>query len=168
MCASMPDDTYHSLLDTLDETGKSIFNEIHETISTRYPEYKPVDVKPTDPSKRDWTLAYRKKPKVGKAVCVLQSIDGKLVLRISFLTAMVREVLYRKNEFSKKIKNTVLRQTVCVVNRSCRCYGGKTPCPYRQYFWVDGRQIMACPYPWITFNDLSVDDVADIRLLIDM
>jgi len=154
--------------DSLDETGRNVSLVIHEHIVKICPEYLPAVSVPEKKTSPDMLLEYRKKTKTGKAVCTLQSIDGKLNVRVCFLTSMVYDVLLHQNEFSAKFKNTVLAHTICCVDKGCRCYGGNTPCVFRQNFWINHRLIKACPYPWIYFDALTESDADDIRLLLDL
>ncbi|MDD4690329.1 MAG: hypothetical protein PHE51_11375 [Eubacteriales bacterium] len=106
---------------------------------------------------------------MGKAICEVRSIESRLQLRFSFLPTAIKEFLLRKNIFSSEFTNIVLKQSICVVDVACRCYGGsKTACSWRQYFWVRNRLIMACPYPWVYFKDLNADNLKDIKLLLDL
>ena len=161
---------YNSIdfLNTLDETGRDVFHIIHGHIADIYPEYKPFDIRPTNKSGAQWLLAYRKRPKTGKAICNLESMDGKLSVRFSCLSSMAHALLLRQNEFSAGMRKHILQQTICCVDRRCRSYGGNTPCPWRQHYWINRCLVGACPYPWIYFDSLTQDDAGDIRLLIDM
>jgi predicted transcriptional regulator YdeE len=159
---------YNDFLNILNKTGQSILPIINDYISTHYPAYRPFDIKPENKSMKEWKMNYRKKPKVGKAICSVFSIETRLSFRFSLLSSMVHEILLRQNEFSEKIRNNTLKQLICTVNKSCRSYGGNNICPFRQYFWINKRLIMACPYPWVTFNDLEEKDITDVFLFMDI
>ena len=162
------DNAYTDFCDTLDETERGVFHVIHEHLKIHCPAYEPLVTGPAKTSPSGWTLNYRKNSKTGKAVCTLQSLNGKLSVRVCFLSEMSRSVLQRQEEFSMKFKNCVLRQMVCCAEKGCRAYGGNSPCPYRQNFWVNHRLIKTCPYPWILFDELTESDAADITRLLDM
>jgi len=162
------DYAYADFLDTLDDTGRGVLRVIHEHITGSDPAYRPCDVRPTNKAGTAWLLRYRKGAKTGKAVCALESQSGRLTVRFSCLTSMAQELLLRQNEFSAGLRKHILQQTICCVDRACRCYGGNTPCAWRQYFWINHRWVFACPYPWLAFDWLTQDDADGIRLLIDM
>ena len=159
---------YGDFLNTLDKTGQIILTAINEHIAVHYPEYKPFDIKPLDKSEDEWRIHYRRKPKTGKAMCSVYSRKGKLSIQICLMSSMTHEFLIRQHEFSDKIKNNILRQAICAVNKSCRSYGGNNICPWHQYFWVNNRLIITCPYPWVSFENCDEDDMAEIKRLIDM
>lgn len=164
----MKEYSYYDFHSTLDETAQAFLGMLHAHIGSRYSEYKPSDIKPTDKSEKEWVMYYRKKPRVGKAICSVYSMEGKLSVRFSFLSSMTHAFLVKQNEFSDRTRRNVLKQAVCVVHKSCRCYGGIAMCQYRQHYWVNNRLIKTCPYPWIYFYDLDENDIADINLLIDL
>jgi len=164
----MQEYTYTDFTNTLDDMGKRVCDVIYNHITTHYPQYKPFDSRPTNKTGAQWLLAYRKRPKTGKAICGVDSADGKLTIRVPFLTSMGYEVLLRQNEFSPKAKSHILRQVICCVAKACRCYGENTPCPWRQRFWVNQHLVKGCPYPWIYFDWWTQQDAADICLLIDL
>lgn len=164
----MPEYTYNDFLNTLDEKGALILNEFNKHIKSYCPEYKPVDIKPTDKTNKTWRLHYRKKPKVGKAIFSAYSEGNKLSVRFCLLSSMTYEFLLRQNEFSAKFKTSALKQMLCCVSNSCRNYGGNTICAYRQYYWINNRLMMACPYPWVSIDDFDENAATDIALFIDI
>ncbi|GHU38329.1 hypothetical protein FACS1894105_12090 [Clostridia bacterium] len=158
-------ETYSNFISSLDGDGQAVAEGIDTFISENYPEYKPVDIRKNSKS-GEWTVNYRKKPKVGKAICTLESLDGKLRIRFCFLSSAVHEFLLKQGEFSNNIRKQVLKQVICSVKSSCHSYGGNTPCPYQQYFLVNHRLIIACPYPWVYLDSLTAENADDIRLLV--
>ena len=160
--------TYLDFNNTLNEIGKIILNKLNEYICSNYSKYKPFDIKNIDKSKNEWVIHYRKKPKIGKAICSFYSTEGKLSIRFSFLSSMTHEYLLRQNEFSENFNKNVLKQLFCAVNKNCRCYGGNNVCPYRQYYWINNRLIMTCHYPWVIFNDIDENDISNVKQLIDL
>ncbi|MCL2488286.1 MAG: hypothetical protein FWE80_06340, partial [Oscillospiraceae bacterium] len=116
----MRDYTYDDFFNTLDKTAQAILTAINEHIAFHYSEYKPFDIKPLDKSEKEWKIHYRKKPKIGKALCSVYAKDGKLSVRVCLLSSMTHEFLLRQHEFSEKIRNTILKQVVCVVHKACR------------------------------------------------
>ena len=164
----MKEYSYSDFINTLDKLGQIALTAINEHIYAHYPIYIPLDIKPTDKLGNEWKMDYRKKPKVGKAICSVYSNEGILSVRFCFLTSMTHEFLLRQNEFSNRFQKNALKQIICVVNNSCRNYGGNSICQYRQYFWVNNRLIMACPYPWIHYTDCGENDIFDMNLLVDM
>lgn len=160
--------TYGDFYAGLNQCGKEVLHEIHGHITTNYPDYQPVDIKPKNNQNREWSLTYRKKPKCGKGLCSLQSTDGEVSLRFPCLTSLVSDFLQGNHNLSKKTAVEVRKQMVCSVALSCRSYGGNTVCPYRQYFWVDRHLIRVCPYPWIQFDHPAVEQLSDIKAFIDL
>ena len=160
--------SYNDFFNTLDKTGQFVLAAINGHIDSNYPQYKPFDIKPMDKSENKWQIYYRKKPKIGKAICNVYSFESKLSVRFSLLSSMTHEFLLKQSKFSDKIKNTALRQIICVANKSCRNYGGNDICAWRQFYWVNNRLMAACPYPWLHFEDCSEADIADIKQFIDM
>jgi hypothetical protein len=152
----------------LDENSRVVLTETEDYVAQHYPEYRPFDYKPVDKTKTEWSFAYRKRPKTGKALCAAYASGGKLALRFSMLSSMVHEFLLRQDEFTRKTQKTALGQMVCAVNHNCRSYGGNTPCEFRQHYWINHRIIRACPYPWVRFDDVGTDDLPDIKRVIDM
>lgn len=164
----MKEYTYNDFFNTLDKTAQIILTAINEHITLHYSEYKAFDIKPLEKSEKEWRIHYRRKPKVGKAICSIYSRESKLTVQVCLLSSMTHEFLLRQHEFSDKIKSNVLRQAICVVNKSCRNYGGNNICQYRQYFWANNHLITTCPYPWISFDNCNENDIADIKLFIDI
>jgi hypothetical protein len=76
--------TYDDFLATLDEADKHFLNAINEYISYYYPDYKSYDIRPKNKLNKEWIINYRKKPKVGKPLCNVYSIDGKLSIQFVF------------------------------------------------------------------------------------
>lgn len=163
--------TYDDFLATLEEADKHFLNAINEYISCYYPDYKSYDIRPKNKLNKEWTINYRKKPKVGKPICNVYSIDRKLSIQFVFLTSKMHEVLLRQEEFSGKMRHNILKQSLCVANLSCRTYGnqiGANGCAWRQYFWIKHRLIMTCPYPYIHISDIIDGDLSDLQKLIDL
>lgn len=166
----MQEYTLADFLATLDETGRSVAEAIHNHIDSHYPEYKPFDIRPNNKTLNEWTLNFRKKPKVGKALCTLYSNDSKLSMRVVFLGFMDLELLLRQNEFNEKIRRFMLLD-IC---KKCK---SKCDYEYRKYFYVHGRLIASSrPYcaskeyttEYAEINDISKDDINDILHLIDL
>lgn len=164
----MKEHSFTDFLNTLDEKGIFVLNALNNHIKSNYPEYKPFDIKSTDKTNREWRLHYRKKPKTGKAICSIYSVENRLCVRFCLLPFMVYEFLLKQNEFSIKFKTNVLKQMLCSVANTCRSYGGNTVCQVRQYYWINNRLIMACPYPWVSIDDYDENAIADIILFIDI
>ena len=164
----MQEYSYNDFYNTLDETGQFVLTAINEHISSNYPQYKPFDIKPMNKAKKEWRIHYRKKPKVGKAICSVYSCESKLRIRFAYLSSMTHEFLLRQIQFSDKTKISALKHIVCTVNKSCRNYGGNNICAWRQFYWVNNRIIMSCHYPWVSLDDCNENDIADIKQLIDM
>lgn len=142
--------TFDDFLNTLDDTGRSVALAVSGYIFGNYSEYKPFDIRPMSKTLSEWALNFRKKPKVGKAFCSFYSKDGKLYVQIIPLGFMEHELLLRQNEFSKKIRRSILT-TFC---RKCR-----DDCDYqfRQYYYLNGL-LHATAIPWCKSNGLSADD----------
>ena len=155
--------------DSLNEPERGVFDIINGYIAESCPEYRPFVKRAAKKNDADWTLHYRKKDaKTGKALCTLYSENGKLNVRVCFLSCMNREFLARQDEFSADFKNRVLRNMICCADKSCRSYGGNKPCPWRQNYWVKQRLVKTCPYPWVSLSELTENDAADIVRLLDM
>jgi hypothetical protein len=162
------DCTYADFYDSLDQSERDVFLIINEYIEKHYPEYKAFCTGRPKKLPTEFILDYRKKPKVGKAICTLISEDGKLTMRVCFLSEMAYDVLLHQSEFSPKFRSNILAHTVCGVDKGCRSYGGHTPCPFRQNYFINRRVIKACPYPWVYLRDLDASDSDDIARLLDM
>jgi effector-binding domain-containing protein len=160
--------SYDDFFATLNKTGQIVLEAINEHIKSHYSAYKPLDIKPMNKEEKEWRIHYRKKPKVGKAICSLYSSENRLTVCFCLLSSMTHEFLLRQNEFSDKIRNNALKQIVCIVNKSCRNYGGNNICAWPQYYWINNRLIRTCHYPWLHFDDFNENDIADIKLLIDI
>ncbi len=151
---------FDSFLATLCDNDRMIAQAIDEHIRQCCPEYKPFDIKPKSKQGNEWVANYRKKPKVGKPICNFFSIDNKLKLQLVFLTSIVHEFLLRQNEFGEKVRSVVLRSFICK-----GCNGSK--CVWKQYFYIN-KVVMTCPYPYILIEDMTEEDLHDLKLLIDM
>jgi hypothetical protein len=164
----MKEYTYNDFFNTLDKTGQNILSGINEHIAFHYSAYRPFDIKPLDKPEKEWRIHYRKKPKTGKAICSVYSRESNLSVQVCLLSSMTHEFLLRQNEFSGKTRNNVLKQLICMVNKSCRSYGGNNICPWGQSYWVNKRMIRTCHYPWIYFENCDENDIADIKLFMDI
>jgi hypothetical protein len=160
--------TYDDFFDTLGKSGQVVLPAINEHITSHYSKYKPFDIKPMNKSENEWRIHYRKKPKVGKALCSVYSTEGKLSVQVCLLSSMTHAFLIRQHEFSDKARNNILRQAICAVNKSCRNYGGNNICPWPAFYWINNRLIRTCHYPWIRFDNCEEDDIADIKLFLDI
>jgi hypothetical protein len=157
-------ETFDDFFNALDVDGQAVFTIIAQFIEGNYPDYKPVDIRNNQSG--EWTMNYRKKPKVGKSICTLESLDGKLRVRFCFLSSMSHEFLLRQSEFSNNARKLILKQVLCSVGVSCHNNGGNTPCIWQQHFWINHHLTTACPYPWVYFDSVTSEDTDDILLLI--
>jgi hypothetical protein len=166
----MQEYTYSDFLNTLDDTGRYVVEAVHDHIAGRYPEYKPFDIRPNNKALNEWTLNFRKKPKVGKALCSLYSSDGRLSMRVVFLGFMKNEALLRQDEFG----NAVRRYITSDLCERCRAV---CDYEYRQYYCAKG-QLIASSKPgcakqeysteYAEIDNISKDDIGDILHLIDL
>ncbi len=124
--------------------------------------YKPVDIKLNNLSRGDWSFNYRKQPKVGKAFCGILIKDGKLTLRIVYLTEAVKAVINSRYSFGEKVRNAMLK--------TCKCkHCGGNGCGLRQVLDLgeDG-SYESCVYPWSYIHDVLPDDIDDIQVLLEI
>ena len=102
---------YNSIdfLNTLDETRRDVFHIVHGYIADKYPEYKPFDIRPTNKSGAQWLLAYRKRPKTGKAICEWITDEKKSIreIRLGGQTSAVYFVRFRLENYVETMQALV-------------------------------------------------------------
>jgi len=163
---SYTDDDFFAVLNP---AGQVVLAALNGHICAADPIFMPCDIRPKNREAKEWTLHYRKRPKTGKALCTFYATEGALSVRVAFLTSMTHEFLLRQHEFSDSAKRAVLGQVVCsAAGTGCRSYGGTTVCPWRQHFWVGGRLVKTCPYPWVTLESLDENMLPDLERLITL
>jgi hypothetical protein len=162
---------YKDFIATLDDTGQHVSKTIYDHIANHYPEYKPFDIRPTNKTFKEWAMNFRIKPKVGKALCTLYSVNGKLSMRVVFLGFMLNELLLKQNEFNDKIRRFILLD-IC---KSC-----KNKCDYyqfRQHYYINNKLMvskkMNCESreystEYAEIDNIDEDDINDIIHLIDL
>jgi len=169
---------YADFLDTLDDAPRRAAEAIHAHITEHCPDFKPFDIRPTSGEQNVWNLNYRKKPKVGKALCTLYSIDGNLSIRVVGSGFLNYEFVLRQDEFGDKVRNYILTG-----NGFCKNCGKKCYYEYREYFYVNHEVLSPanfgceiCPpspdYAWANeyavLHGIREEDLQDIFLLIDI
>lgn len=166
----MPEYTYTDFFNTIDEVGRCVLEAVHEHITNCYPEYKPYDIKPNNKTLNEWTMNYRKKPKVGKSLCSFYSSSGQLSMRTVFLGFMKNESLLRQNMYGETVRQYILHD-LC---KKCKAH---CDYEYRQYYYANC-EFMASSRPhcakqeytteYAEMNRISKDDIDDILQLIDL
>jgi hypothetical protein len=166
----MGDYTYADFLNASGDAGRHVAEAVLGHIAARHPEYKPVDVRPGNNSRSEWTLNFRKRPKTGKALCSLYSRNGALSMRIVFLGFMNNEALLRLSEFGETARKYMTLGL-------CRKCAEGCDYEYRSYYYADGR-FSASSKPdcamkgyateYAEIENISEDDIGDILRLIDM
>jgi predicted transcriptional regulator YdeE len=164
----MPEYTYTDFSSALDETGRCIVEAVNDYITKCYPEYKPYDIRSNNSG--EWMLNYRKKPKVGKALCSLYSTNSQLSMRVVFLGFMKNELLLRQHEFGEIVQRYIL----CDICKKCKA---NCTYEYRQYYYANG-QFIASSIPhcinqeytteYAEISNVTKDDINDILKLIDL
>lgn len=131
-------------------------------IANSHDSYQSVDIKLNHLSRGDWSFNYRKQPKVGKALCGVLIKDGRLSLRIVFLSEAAIEVLHSRYSFGEKVRNAMME--------TCKCkYCRGTGCGLKQVLDLEADGIYeACVYPWSYIDDVLPDDIADIQAILEI
>lgn len=154
---------FADFLTTLCERDRAIARAIAEHIERAHGAYKPCDVRPTDKTAAVWMMNFRKRPKVGKALINMTSGEGRLTVRFSLLTSMLRELFLRRAEFSPKAWRLLGEEVDCEL--CVRIYKG---CQWRQFLHDGEKLVRFHCYGMADFTDIAPEDVAELARVIDI
>lgn len=160
---------YSGISETMEDIRKALqppsllaLSLLSDYIANCHSSYKPVDIKLNNLSRGDWSFNYRKQPKVGKAFCGILIKDGKLALRIVYLTEAVKEVINSRYSFGEKVRNAMLE--------TCKCnHCGGNGCGLKQVLDLgDDGSYETCVYPWSYIQDVVPDDIDDVQAILEI